>query len=239
MAATLDVRHARYVGLQVGVTGLPTQNSEGPIPVFLTVVWTDDDGQHSAAWPVNADKPGELPLPPELQLSLRDLIDVLRSSRSLPDAIAHLRTGSPGGELGINLDPLQRYSSTGQLLRRTREISAALEGMRRFLERPASTEEVLRWRLSGPFGPRRFATGLTGETSALSLDGEAPFMMAELALTVARVDWSVVASAGLSQKLVRSEVRQLIAELRDMTERAKVPPQLRVYVTDAFAEASR
>ena len=31
MAATLDVRHARYVGLQVGVTGLPTQNSEGPV----------------------------------------------------------------------------------------------------------------------------------------------------------------------------------------------------------------
>lgn len=30
VAATLDVRHARYVGLQVGVTGLPTQNSEGP-----------------------------------------------------------------------------------------------------------------------------------------------------------------------------------------------------------------
>ena len=30
MAATHDVRHAPYVGLQVGVKGLPTQNSEGP-----------------------------------------------------------------------------------------------------------------------------------------------------------------------------------------------------------------
>ncbi len=64
-------------------------------------------------------------------------------------------------------------------------------------------------------------------------------MMAELALTVARVDWSVVASEGLSKKLVRTEVRQLIVELRDMTERAKVPSQLRSYITDAFAEASR
>ena len=31
MAATHDFRHARYVGLQVGVAGLPTQNSEGPV----------------------------------------------------------------------------------------------------------------------------------------------------------------------------------------------------------------
>jgi hypothetical protein len=208
-------------------------------PVFLRVEWTEDGGDRAAAWPVNADKPSQLPLPPELRLSLQELIDVLRSSRSLPDAIAHIRFGNPDPDADINLDPLQRYSNTGQLLRRTREISAALEGLRRFLERPAATLEALRWRLSGPFGPRRFAVGLTSTQSSTALEGEASFMIAELALTVARVDWSIVCSAGLAPKVVRSEVHQLVDELRALAEQSPLPLPLTEYVVDAFTEAAR
>lgn len=209
-------------------------------PVFLTVGWSDADATHTAAWPVNADKPSQLPLPPELKLSLRELIDVLRSSRSMADAIAHIRSRDPGDAAYDTNDPLQRHAGTGQLLRRTRETSAAFEGMRRFLERPAATVEVLRWRLSGPFGPRRFAAGLSSAISSQdSLNGEAPFMMAELALTVSRVDWSIVCGSGLPPKLVRAEVRHLISDLRAMTEQPDRPSPLSDYIADAFAEAAR
>jgi hypothetical protein len=208
-------------------------------PVFLAVHWEDTDGEHSAPWPVNADKPSELPLPPELRLSLHELIAVLRSSRSVPDAVAHIRTQVSDRDGEIIRDPLQRYSGTGQLLRRTRERTAALEGLRRFLERPAATLEILRWRLSGPFGPRRFAASLAEATPSRSTNGEVPFLMAELALTIARVDWAAVCSAGLSRSEVKSEVSRLVGELREMTEQPTAPSPLGDYIAEAFAEAAR
>jgi hypothetical protein len=209
-------------------------------PVFLAVRWMDEDSEHKAAWPVNADKPSQLPLPPELRLSLEDLIVALRSSRPLPEAIAQLLSRRDRLDPELNPDPLQRFAATGQLLRRTREISAALEGLRRFLERPAPTIEVLRWRLQGPFSPRRLATGFAeGASRRQSLDGEAPFMLAELALTLRRIDWTVVSSGGVEPKAVRTEVRALLGELRAMVDQLNPQRPLKDYITEAFAEATR
>lgn len=207
--------------------------------MFLNVRWSDGDGEHAAAWPVNVDRPGALPPAPELELSLWELIGVHRSSRSLPDAVAGLRAGRQASDGDVILDPLVRYADTGQLRQRTRLMSARLEGMRRFLERPAGSVDALRWRLSGPFGPRRLAAELTRAGSDGGIAGESTFVLVELALTVARVDWSAVSTPGLGPRVVRAEVREVISELGALALAEADGSPLDRYIAAAIKEASR
>src|SRR2546425_937135 len=75
---------------------------------------------------------------------------------SLSQALGEREAAKQAAELD-ELDPLKRFSSTGHLLARAKQVSLALAGLHSRLERPAANEEALEWRLTGPFGPRAIA----------------------------------------------------------------------------------
>jgi hypothetical protein len=205
-------------------------------PFLLHVVWPGG----AVDWPLNVTDPGLLPAPDELRdLPAEALIQALASTRPLHEALAEalervgLEASSP-----IDLDPLRRYSSTGHLFQRTRRLSAALEELRLRLERPAASVDVLKWRLCGPFGPRSLASGLVREELAETrIEGEAAFFIAELALTLSRVDWTKAATfIALEevQVIARSELRHL----RKLARGASVGDEaVRSYVRRALREA--
>jgi len=214
------------------------------IPFWVKVRWQERGEWLEAGMPVNVTDPSKLPPPLELRsLPVDLLLRVLASTRPIYESMAweiERREQVRHGTLPPELDPLKRYSSVGQLLGRARRVSAALEGLRRRLEQPVGSLDTLRWRLFGPIGPRAIGEGLLREAqdpSAGFVSGEASFILAELALTMKRVDWSstlrlIAASAG------RREVRKLLKELADMRAGFPVTPSLATYLDDAFAEAT-
>jgi hypothetical protein len=215
------------------------------IPFWIKVRWQERDSWFEAGLPVNVTDPEKLPPPAELRtLSVDLLLRVLASTRPLHDAIAHeleRRKAIRRGELPPELDPLKRYSNVGQLLGRARRISAALEGVRRRLELPVASLETLRWRLFGPVGPRAIATGLLREAEEGRegyVRGEPAFILAELALTIDRADWSSTLRH-VDQRKGRAEFRRLLRELAELRDDFPTDPSLTQYLDDAFAKVSR
>jgi hypothetical protein len=111
-----------------------------------------------------------------------------------------------------------------------RRLAAALEGLRDRLERPAFNPDALRWRLHGPVGPLALARQVSEE------EGEgAAFMIAEVAMTVYRADWSA-AERTLGPGPVRQEVATLLADLRALARAKPAPANLSGYVRACFEE---
>jgi hypothetical protein len=109
------------------------------------------------------------------------------------------------------------------------------------LGRPATSLDVIAWRLNGAFGPAAIADGVIADSQAeQSLPGEGHFVLAELALTISAVDWHQVAP-GLDQHAVG----QLVAGVLDHIEerRKALPPApdpaLDRYAREAFAAVHR
>jgi hypothetical protein len=163
------------------------------------------------------------------------LIEALASTRPLHEALAaaiQLQANRTSSGV-VDLDPLQRYSSTGHLFQRTRRLSAALEGIRARLERPAGTIDVLLWRLKGPFGPRAVAEGIVQDRES-GVAGEAAFFIAELVLSLSRVDWSKTAQY-IPEEEVKAAVNSELRHLRKLA-RDHLPTEegLRLYVQRAL-----
>lgn len=160
---------------------------ERPPSGFL-VTWEKATG--FAWWPVNVASTADLPPPDELRdLPLDVLIDILTSARPLHEAMrGYLRrkaqASNNSSTASIDVDPHKRVDTSGFLLQRTRRFSAALRGLRSRLERPATSEECLEWRIKGPVGIKAVATALTREAKS---DDERAFLLAELALELTRV----------------------------------------------------
>jgi hypothetical protein len=211
------------------------------LPFFLTVSWSAAEGQLRATWPVNVSDTTTLPPPAELRhLPVNALLRALASTRPLHEALSQaLRTGDSRPKRD-ELDPLRRFSETGQLLRRAKQVSLALAGLRERLERPAASEEALTWRVFGPFGPVAIANGLIEEARrGGAVTGETSFLLAELALTLRRVNWQ--RSGSLLQggtRTGRRHARRALAELRALREDVDEDPRLAAYVDQAFAKAS-
>ena len=75
------------------------------------------------------------------------------------------------------------------------------------------------------------------EESDRAIRGEAGFLLAELSLTLARVDWTSTARI-LPLDIVQEEARSVLAEVKKLAKKAKVEdPALRSYVRRALAEA--
>ena len=92
----------------------------------------------------------------------------------------------PHGTSGV-IDPHAKLDTSTFLLRRMRRVAAALEGLRARLERPAHHLDALRWRLHGPVGPVQLARRLAENEREKEGAG---FLIAEVALTVRRVNWA-------------------------------------------------
>jgi hypothetical protein len=210
------------------------------LPFYLRVVWTGAGGELSAIWPVNVTDKVALPPPEELRsLPVDALLKALASTRPLHEGLTEALKSSPLGSSGDELDPVARFAGAGQLMRRARLASQAFVGLRDRLERPAATEEALAWRLKGPFGPKAITEGLIDRAEeGGAVRGETNFLLAELALTLSRVDWRQ--SGRLLRggtRIARSHARQALDELHALRNQAEEDERLAAYVERAFAEA--
>jgi hypothetical protein len=217
---------------------------DGPLPSFLEVHWTEASGSYRATWVGNVEDRAALPPPDELaKLPVHLVLAALASTRPLPLALEdELRRSERTKQEGVvDLDPLRRFDDSGLLLQRARHLSLALWRLQERLSRPATNMDALEWRLRGAFGPLAIADGLVAAAADdKTLPGEAHFLLAELALTVAAVDWKAAAGNLGSQAVVRL-VNEVLSELE--ARRASLPPapdpSLDRYARDALAEARR
>ena len=213
------------------------------LPAFLLVTWRDGDDEGTASWTANVDDRSALPPPAELaSLSAAELLAVLASTRPLPVALEQeLRRRELVGrrEDAIETDPLRSFDDSGLLFQRVRRLSFALWRLQERLSRPLQSLDALHWRLNGTIGPLAIANGLAGAANDdQTLPGEPQFLLAELALTVGTVDWSLVAG-GLDQRCVRSLVEDVLTAIEN--HQRELPPSpdpaLDQYVHDAFQAA--
>jgi hypothetical protein len=220
---------------------------QGALPSALDVCWHVPAGEASATWPVNVADLGKLPPAPELRsLPVNVLLRVLASTRPLPAALEYeLLNSRDGGRAGADpLDPLERFDCEGLLLYRVRRASTALWGLQRRLERPITSVDTLDWRLTGPVGPLQLARGLVDEaTSGLLRPAEAAFLIAELALTVRRVDWASAAPK-LELAEVQARIRAVHQELSGLCSRVDlrscaVVDGLPSYIREVFGVEAR
>ena len=210
-------------------------------PFVVEVHWEAGDSWAKAGWPVNVTEPGKLAPPEKLRnLPVEALIKALASTRPLPEAVADaIRRDSQAKDraTAAELDPLRRYSQTGQLLQRARRLAFALSGLQRRLEKPTSNVDALVWRLEGPFGPKALGEGLARESAVGGLLlGELDFLLAEIALTVKRVNWPA-AAIGAASGAVADLVQAVIRSLDSLRKGVGLAPELRDYVEAAFREA--
>lgn len=132
-------------GTQPGVHSIAW--GQEPPPFVLEVAWRQSDGADAvASWPVNVANPAALPPPDVLRtLTLEELLEILASTRPLPDAVRRAiekRSQGRSDSLDSSLDPLRRLDSQAFLLRRTKRVARALDRLRERLERPALTKTL-------------------------------------------------------------------------------------------------
>ena len=245
-SGTQMLTHAEWEG-----AGRPREQSiklerDADPPFVVDVTWYEDETERRCGWAVNVTEPGKLPPPQELRgLPVRVLLRALASTRPIHDALAAAITAEHehemhGSEGDPELDPLKRYSGAGQLLIRAKQLSAALEGLRRRLERPAATMDTLAWRLDGPIGPRAVAEGLIREVDAGSeVKGETAFALAEVVLTLTRVDWTT-ATRRLPARRARRLIRETFNDIKSLRHQLDpdIDQRLEAYVERAFSTAA-
>jgi hypothetical protein len=227
-------REGRQTSLRIALSGRH-------LPFWIQVRWQGLKGDEVAGLPVNVTDPTKLPPPSELRdLPVHLLLRVLGSTRPIHEALAmelNKRQERIDVHLPPELDPLRRYSSSGQLLLRAKQASAAFAGLRQRLERPVASLDCLEWRLHGPLGPMAIADGLIREAEeGVMVKGEPAFLLAELGLTLSRVDWEITGRI-VGTDPVRARVRSVLRDLR--RRRLHVADvHLQRYVDRAFRKAT-
>ncbi len=209
------------------------------LPMVVLVEW---DG-HRVPWAVIADERQALPpLPAMARLDARQLLEALANGRSIAQAVREAleqeSAKAAKAKAGIDLDPLKRLEVRGSLLRKGRALAASLQAMQRRLERPASTIEALHSRLSSPLGPDFVATKVVEAFEAgRQSRAEAVFTIAEIALTVGRVDWAAVL-AQVDRGIGLRAVEDALARLDALRQRVgQAPAELMSYARRAILES--
>lgn len=212
------------------------------VPFDLSVTWKSaiKGESYVASWPVNVLDPTALPPPDELaSLNLEELIQVLSSTRPLHVAVVQAlqRRSRNRNNTDIQLDPHKRVNTETFLLQRTKRVALALERLRERLEKPVLTGEAFEWRLRGPVGPLALANAFLNAARNTS---ETAFFLAELALTLKRVNASRTAEGGLKKNEIRDSLAACLVDIRALLSlpRTKHSPIYR-YVRRAFAEAAK
>ena len=137
-------------------------------------------------------------------------------------------------------DPLKRYDSRSSLLRKGRALAQSLAAMQRRLEQPALTADALTARLTGPLGPTFVSLKTVGDVEAGHKElADGIFTLAEIALTVGRVDW-VGALRFVDRADGMSAVQDALDEIESLQARlGDNPADLAQYAARAMKEARR
>lgn len=210
------------------------------MPMFVIVSWQGN----KTPWAVVAQDPHSLPVGPALSnLRAQHLLDALATGRPLAQVLREMleREQAAAREtVPIVLDPLRRLEVEGSLLRKGRALAASLAAMQRRLERPLVTIDTLRGRLASPLGPEFVATKVVeafeaGEQSR----AEAIFTIAEIALSVGRIDWPrVLAHVDLPKGA--QMVEDTLSTLEALRARVgSEPADLASYASRAIKEARK
>ncbi|MEI2713839.1 MAG: hypothetical protein V9G04_11280 [Nocardioides sp.] len=238
-ATLLDATSWRSAGSPTSIEVAVEANN---LPMFVVVEWDEE----STIWAVIADDRHSLPPGAGLaDLNSGHLLDALASGKSLARAAREelerkQRERPASGGTQIVTDPLKRFDSRASLLRRGRALAQSLAAMQRRLEHPALTTDALVARLTGPLGPRFVARKTVEDVEEGNKDlADGLFTLAEIALTVGRVDW-----ARALQFVDQSEGRSTIGAALDDIESLRVrlgngPADLAQYAARAMKEARR
>jgi hypothetical protein len=180
-----------------------------------------------------------LPPPDELKdLPLDLLIHVLTSARPLHQVLRSWikEKGRAPNPIRDNelIDPHKRVDTSSFLLQKTYRVTAALNGLRARLERPAMSMDAIEWRLKGPVGVTAVQKAILRE--AQSTD-EQVFLLTELALELSRVvPRSAPGCIGIEQ--IGQQIGEVMADLQSeaITRLGNAPQALKDYVRSAFHE---
>lgn len=211
------------------------------LPMFVTVEW---DGR-SISWATLADDRHSLPPGAGLvDLNSVHLLDALAAGKSISQAVREGLVKS-GAEMSNNvdgavIDPLKRFDDRGSLLRRGRALAQSLAAMQRRLQPPTQTLDALVARLSSPLGPIFVGTKVADDVESGTLSAaDGLFTLAEIALTVGRVDWSAAIQFE-RQDVGISAVRDALDALQLLTvHMGSHPDDLAEYAERALKEARR
>lgn len=208
------------------------------LPMHVIVSWEGKE----APWAVLAeDRHG---LPPGATLSAlhaQQLLDALATGRSLAQVLREeleRRQAEAANKIGVDLNPLSRLDVRDSLMRKGRALSASLSAMQRRLERPVIADETLRARLASPLGPVFVASKVAEAFEAgQQTQAEAMFTIAEIALTVGRVNWSHVL-VHINHVEGLNTVRDSLSRLDDLRARlGGDPADLASYAQRAIEKA--
>jgi hypothetical protein len=202
-------------------------------PERLRVDWDD----RHAFLPLNVHDAMALPEPGELRdMTAEEMLAIIAASDpgaalrawgrrrqpADPTIDPDLDTATP-----IDLDPLSRYRLTDTFLHRVRSRAHVMADLRRFVERPVSTEQMLEWRLRGLIGIRPLAAKFLREfetTDAARDPREALLTLADLLIVLREVRYEAAEGAISRQrftKIYQSFLTELAADLD-----ARVQPRL-------------
>ncbi|SIS21996.1 phospholipase D-like domain-containing protein [Williamsia sterculiae] len=216
------------------------------IPTVFDVTWSDNGSQEmSGTWVATIDDTAHLPAPDELSsLTAEHLLLALKSTQPFPanveDACRQLERQAAVQDDNI-LDPLRSFDSTSLLMHRMRRHSESLLGLKGRLQRPTKSLEILENRLQGFFGPVSIAQRMVDEARVgeRTFDSETSFLIAEIALTVAGIDWHSTAVA-CDVVGVRMATDRAVTDLEALSHDEAVEPSdpsVRAYIGRAFEHA--
>ena len=195
-------------------------------PLELTVRWSDqNDDERSATMVVSVAELDALPAPPELAgLDLDDILELLAAGSRYRAALRGLLAERAGNGRGghssdIELDPHAKVDTSAFVLQRMRRAGKALEVLRERLERPVSNRDAVNARITrARIGPRALVDTANAAVEAGTMTArERSFLLAELILTLHRVEWAPVGPE-VKKAWCVEQAAALIAEL------ASLPP---------------
>jgi hypothetical protein len=211
-------------------------------PERLRIDWAD---QH-AFLPLNVADAMSLPEPSELrEMTADEMLAIIAASDpgAALRAWGHRRqpadpTIDPDVDAAtpIDLDPLSRYRLTDTFLHRVRRRAHVMADLRRFIERPVATEQMLEWRLRGLIGIRPLADKFAGEfeTAATARDPREALMTLADLLIVLREARYEPADGAISKQRFTKLYQSFLKELSDDLD-GRVGPRLVTVGTDIAA----
>jgi hypothetical protein len=211
-------------------------------PERLRIDWDD----RHAFLPLNVHDAMALPEPGELrEMTAEEMLAIIAASDPGAALRAWGRRRQPAdptidpdldAATPIDLDPLSRYRLTDTFLHRVRSRAHVMADLRRFVERPAATEQMLEWRLRGLIGIRPLAEKFLREFEASAADRdprEALLTLADLLIVLREVRYEA-AEGAISRPRFTKMYQSFLVELAAFLD-GRVRPRLGAVGPDVSA----